>query len=191
MKILLFVIPLIAISCKTATNDATRKNENTKRYRHIDKLNISKMELLVADTSIIDPVKKEPPPLVRIGDGFGFVDSTGKPVFEPTQKIIFNPYATDSLVDIFNIYLHIPQDTTISTNCSILYRHVFILYDTTGKINEQINLCLDCTKLDYLKRGAIIQFLDNNEVLFSRLIKNLKSSGAYIPSHVKQSPVIH
>ena len=187
MKVLYYTIAsLIVVSCtiphkKTNEGNPTENNLSQRKYQPIDKRDITKIILLIADTSIIDPSHKELPPLIQIGSGAGFVDSSARPILKPTQEIILENSAKDTFLDIFNNYLKVPQDTTVGTSCFILYRHVFILYDAQGRISEQINLCLDCTKLDFLRRGAFIQFLDNNRSLFSLLIQNLKLTNAYVP----------
>ena len=177
---------LTGLSCGTIDKKSGVDNlsHSFKKYLPIGKQKIIKIELFIADTSLIDPVHRNPPPLIQIApDAWSFIDSSGHPIFNPTQKISIKDSVKNALIDIFNKYLEIPQDTTIATACSILYRHVFILYDSKGQKDEQIYLCLDCTKLDFRKRHAFIQFLDNDKTQFARLIATLKELGAYVPNY--------
>lgn len=192
MKVPILVISVfVLISCSgsnTEPNDDTTFGQNNlskRKYQLIEKDSIDKIVLLIADTSIIDPPNKELPDMLRIHSGSGFVDSTGRPIFKPTQEIIIKGSTKDKFIGVFNSYLEIPQDTTIGTRCVVLYRHCFLLYDQKGKMSEQINLCLDCTKLDFLHRNAFIQFLDNRKMLFIDLIQNLNLTGAYVPAKLR------
>jgi hypothetical protein len=174
---------LTIVSCGTNTTNLQVDNLSKTRYPALDKDNITKIELLIADSSIIDPLHKELPRLTPIGLGLSFIDSAGNQILVPTQKITVTGSEKNIWVDIFNNYLEVPQDTTIGTACDVSYRHVFILYNPLGKINEQIYLCLDCTKFDFIKRHAFLQFLDQKKILFDQLIKALKNRGAYVPNY--------
>ena len=189
-RTLLFFFSIITLSsCSSQTRAPQEQaNQSTANYDSIIRTDISKIVLLIADTSIIDPANKELPPLIDLGVGATFVDSTGKALFKPTQEIIFRGSLKDTLVDIFNNYLNILQDDTLSTSCFRLYRHVFILYDSTGRINEQINLCFDCTTLDYWHRDAFIEFVDEYKTLFDKIVEILKNANAYVPVYGPPPP---
>jgi hypothetical protein len=181
---IIFAFVLLTImSCGTHKTNPQASSVSIPVIFQLDKNSIDKIELLIADSSLIDPVHKELPTLARIGKGLSFLDSAGILTLKPTQRISFTQSEKNKLVDIFNNYLTIPQDTTLATACSILYRHVFVLQDSVGKNQEQIYLCLDCTNLDFIKNNAHVKFLDQSEALFRQLIMILRNGGAYVPSY--------
>lgn len=182
---LIFFITLIS-ACKTSAkkdqNDEQPVRLLTKRqYPIIDTAEIEKIVLYVADTSIIDPSRKELPLLANIGNAGSIVDSSGKPVISPSQGLGIIKQAKDSLIRIFNHYLQSPQDSLLTTNCATFYTHVFILYDKGGKIREQIHMCLDCSKLNFIYRGAYLEFIDEQKDLFQGLITSIRNLDAFVP----------
>lgn len=167
---------LTAISCRTTSES----------IKYIDKSAISRIELLIADTSIIDLPSKQLTKLIDIGEGQSFVDSSGNPFYKPSQIITFTNAAKDSLVDIFNSFLDLSQQELEPTTCIILYNHVFILYDTKNVIVEQIDLAFDCPiQFNYLHRGKIVKVIDDNSVLMTGFIKKLKLANVFIPVYGK------
>jgi hypothetical protein len=157
---------------------AYRKNS----YAPIVSSDISKIILYTADTSILNPPEKINVFSASIGTAPSLLDSSGKPCVKPSQTLLLKDVQKDSLIDIFNKFLLVPQDTTLGSNCLIFYTHVFVLYDLKGKIVEQIHLCLGCTKLNYIHRGAFLQFIDQERSLFSALLRRLKIVNAYLPA---------
>ena len=139
------------MSCGTPNTNPQTSTVSTPAFIQLDKNDITKIELLIADSSLIDPVHKELPILTKIGAGLSFLDSTGKLTLRPTQRIDFTQSEKNKLIDIFNNYLTMPQDPTLARACSILYRHVFVLYDNLGKTREQVYLCLDCANFNFIK----------------------------------------
>jgi hypothetical protein len=145
MKAFIFfsAILLTLISCRTTINSA----------KHIDSSAISRIELLIADTSIVDLPSKQLTKLIAVGEGQSFVDSSGNPFHKPSQIITFINSDKDSLVSIFNSFLNSSQQDEDATTCITLYNHVFLLYDTKNTIAEQVDFAFDCPmQFDFLHR---------------------------------------
>lgn len=156
----------------------------TSDQKLIDKKVISKIDLLIADTSIIDLPSKQLTKLIDIGDGQSFVDSSGNPFCKPSQIITFKGSGKDSLINIFNSYLDSGQQKIVPTTCITLYNHVFILYDTKNRIEEQIDLAFNCPmRLNYLHRGVVVEPKDENSDSFRIFVNKLRLVGAFIPSY--------
>jgi hypothetical protein len=182
-------VSTIVFSCKSKPGGTEETIISKKTFPHIDNKRIAYIKLQIADTSLIDPLHKPLIGLARIGRGASFIDSTGRQTLNPTQTILFKGASKDSLLAVFNGYLDSPQDSLTETACMILYRHVFTIYDTVGKIDDRAYLCLDCTRFDFVKRNAYLKFLDKDAQLFSLLIKQLRKSGAYLPINGPASSV--
>jgi hypothetical protein len=186
MKSLIYIqILLLAIvSCQTNTQKNNTKESTLYSKKHIDQDSISKIDLLIADTSIIDLPSKQLTKLIDIGGAQSFVDSFGNPLYKPSQVITFKNLDKDSLVNIFNTFLDSISQKNNPTTCITLYNHVFVLYDTKNKIKEQIDFAFDCPmRFDYLQRGLIIEPKNENSKLMTTLIDKLRSAGAFIPSY--------
>jgi len=184
MKLLIFISTLLStlISCGTNDTKAVDNVETKNSRKYIDKNLISRIDLLIADTSIIDLPAKQLTKLIEIGDGQSFVDSTGIPFCKPSQIITFRGLSKDTLINIFNSYLDSGQQKIEPTTCIILYNHVFILYDNKNKKEEQIDFAFNCPiRFNYLERGEVIQPKDEKSKLLMGFIDKLKISGAFIP----------
>ena len=157
----------------------------------IDNNLISEIELLIADTTILDIPSTQLTRLIEVGEGQSFVDSNGTPLHEPTQRLIFKNSKKDSLIGLFNEFLKMRQQK-IPTTCIILYRHVFILKNANHNINEQIDFAFDCPlSIDYLHRGIVIQPLEESKdtkKVLDKLVNLLQSENAFIPSYGPQPP---
>ena len=103
-----FTLSLTIVNCASNSKKNVNKTFSKVIRQTIDTNAISKIELLIADTSIIDLPSKQLTQLIEIGEGESFVDSSGKPFYPPSQKIIFNGSSKDSLMEIFNSYLYMP-----------------------------------------------------------------------------------
>lgn len=180
MKLLLFPsILFLIVSCKT-TNSSIKP---------IDASDITKIELLIADTSIIDLPSKQLTKLIDIGEGQSFVDSSGNPLYKPSQIITFTSADKDSLVHIFNSFLDSLQPDIESTTCITLYNHVFLLYDKKNNIQEQVDFAFDCPmQFDFLHRGKIVTIKHGYSELMTRFVKKLKLVDAFIPVYGPPPP---
>jgi hypothetical protein len=185
-----FLLLVTLISCNSSSRKDSPKEPITEdrkpayskqKFPLIDSSAISKVVLYIADTTVLNPPEKINVFNASIGYAPSLLDSSGKPCVKPSQVIQITKAQKDSLVSIFNDYLQVPQDSTLGTNCEIFYTHVFVLYDRKGKITEQIHLCLGCSKLNYIHRGAFLQFLDDQKLLFSALLRNMRKVNAYLP----------
>lgn len=191
MRLIYFILLVVAlISCNSPSRNDTQKEPVTEEHKPayskrkfslIDSSAISKIVLYIADASVFNPPDKIDVFTSSIGYAPSLLDSSGKPCVKPSQVLLITKAQKDSLVNIFNDYLQVPQDSTLGTNCEIYYTHVFVLYDRKGKITEQIHLCLGCSKLNYIYRGAFLQFLDDQKSLFSALLRNMRKVNAYLP----------
>lgn len=172
----------VFISCGTNNQKSNDRKNTTDFTEHIDKNVVSKIDLLIADTSIINLPEKQLTKLVDIGYGQSFVDSSGNPLYKPSQIITFKNSGKDSLIDIFNSYLDSGQQNIEPTTCIILYNHVFILYDNRNRIIEQIDFAFNCPmQFDYLSRGMVVDPKDENSKLLTTFVNKLRSVGAFIP----------
>lgn len=174
------LIALLFLAKKASFTELSTTTFSYENVEPISKAAVSKIVLLIADTSVIDPSRGINPPMLKVRNEAGFVDSNGKPFLAPTQEIIFTDSTKDELIAVFNSYLKVAQDTTIRSNCAVIYRHAFQLYDANGTLLEQVHLCLNCTKLYYTRRKAFVQFLENENKLYAQLKERLKQSGAYL-----------
>lgn len=191
MKPVIYILfAVILISCNSSARKDSPKEPLAENYKPvyskkkfplIDSSVISKVVLYIADTSVFKPPEKVNVFSSNIGFGASLLDSSGKPCTKPSQVITVTGSQKDSMVQIFNDYLQVPQDSTLTTNCLIFYTHVFVLFDKKGKIREQVHLCLGCSKLNYIYRDAFIQFLDAQKPLFSALLRNMRNLNAYLP----------
>lgn len=191
MRLIYFFVLVVAlISCNSPSRKDTPKEPVTeehkpayskKKFPLIDSSAISKIVLYIADASVFNPPDKIDVFTSSVGYAPSLLDSAGKPCVKPSQVLLITKTQKDSLVNIFNEYLQVPQDSTLGTNCEIFYTHVFVLYDRKGKITEQVHLCLGCSKLNYIHRGAFLQFLDDQKSLFSALLRNMRKVNAYLP----------
>jgi len=180
MKVLAYLsILLLTVSCRR-TSDS---------IKHIDKNAISKIELLIADTSIIDLPLKQLTKLIDIGEGQSFVDSSGNPFYKPSQIITFTNSGKDSLVNIFNSFLDSSQQDAKPTTCITLYNHVFLLYDNKNNVEEQVDFAFDCPmQFDFLHRGKTVEVKDDYSELITRFVKQLKLVNAFIPVYGPPPP---
>jgi hypothetical protein len=185
MKFVIFILAslLIFSSCGTSNQKVIDKKSISNSIKHIDKNAISKIDLLIADTSIIDLPSKQPSKLIDIGEGNpSFVDSSGNPLCKPSQIITFKNFDKDSLINIFNSFLDSTQQNIAATTCITLYTHVFLLFDSTNKINEQIDFAFDCPmQFDYLHRGITFEVKNYKSELITAFINKLRSVNAFIP----------
>jgi hypothetical protein len=184
MKFLIFISSLLLtfISCGTSNQKTIDKKSIDNSIKHIDKNAVSKIDLLIAGTSIIDLPAKHLSKLIDIGDGQSFVDSSGNPLCKPSQIITFKNLDKDSLINIFNSFLDSLQQNTATKICITLYTHVFLLYDYDNKINGQIDFAFDCPmQFDYLHRGITFEVKDYKSKLITAFINKLKSVNAFIP----------
>lgn len=188
--VIYFLLAIALVSCNTSSRKNTPKEPLDGEYKPvyskikfplIDSSEITKVVLYIADTSIFKPPEKINVFSCYVGFGSSLLDSSGKPCAKPSQVITVTGAQKDSLVQLFNDYLQVPQDSTLTTNCLIFYTHVFVLYNKKGKISEQIHLCLGCSKLNYIYRGAFIQFLKVQKILFSSLLQIMRNVNAYLP----------
>lgn len=178
MKGLLFFsfFLLTVVSCSTTSYSD----------KHIDSSAISKIELLIADTSIIDLPSKQLTKLTDIGDGQSFVDSLGNPFCKPSQIITFTNSDKDSLISIFNLFLDSTQQNEETTSCITLYTHVFLLYNKKNEIAEQVDFAFACPmQFDFLYRGKAVRIVDANSELITKFVKQLKLANAFIPIYRK------
>ena len=106
MKALIFFSSLLLtfISCMTGDPKGTIRILTSGSGKYIDKSAISTIEVLIADTSIIDLPSKQLTKLIDVGNAQSFVDSSGNPFYKPSQIITFKSSDKDSLVDIFNSF---------------------------------------------------------------------------------------
>jgi hypothetical protein len=181
MKAFIFfsAILLTLISCRTTINSA----------KHIDSSAISRIELLIADTSIVDLPSKQLTKLIAVGEGQSFVDSSGNPFHKPSQIITFINSDKDSLVSIFNSFLNSSQQDEDATTCITLYNHVFLLYDTKNTIAEQVDFAFDCPmQFDFLHRGKTVAVKDYYSELMTRFVRQLKLKNAFIPEYGPPPP---
>lgn len=174
------LIALLFLAKKASFTETSTTTFSYENVEPISKAAVSKIVLLIADTSVIDPSRGINPPMLKVRNEAGFVDSNGKPFLRPSQEIVFTDSTKDEFIEIFNSYLKVPQDTTIRLNCSVIYRHAFQLYDANGALLEQVHLCLSCAKLYFTGRKAFVQFLENENKLYAQLKERLKQSGAYL-----------
>lgn len=175
---------LTFISCTTRNQKTIDKESASNSIKNIDKSSISKIALLIADTSIINLPSKQLTKLINVGDGQSFVDSSGNPLCKPSQTIIFKNSGSDSLINIFNSILNLPQQSNATTSCITLYTHVFLLFDNDNKIIEQIDFAFSCPmQFNYLKRGITFEVKDYKSKLITSLINQLKSTNAFIPTY--------
>jgi hypothetical protein len=191
MKLFIFISILLSIFISCGTNNQKTIDKNTTRdfIEHIDKNAVSKIDLLIVDTSIIDLPSKQLTKLIDIGDGQSFVDSSGNPFCKPSQIITFKNSSKDSLIDIFNSYLDSGQQKLEPTMCIILYNHVFILYDNRNRITEQIDFAFNCPmRFDYLHRGVVVKPKNESSKLLATFVNKLKSVGAFIPVYGPPPP---
>lgn len=188
-RLFILLIPVLWVSCLLPKPDPEAKQPEydileDRVYPLFDPDQISKIVLLIADSSVIDPAHKELPPLARIGSGGSIVDSAGKLAVTPTQQLTIDRGQRDTILAIFNEYLFVPQYKGRDTRCTVLYTHVFQIFDLNGKIAEQVHLCLGCGRLDYIVRGACTKFIEDEPELYQRLIANLRAMGAFLPKHI-------
>jgi hypothetical protein len=185
-----FLLAFTLLSCNSSSrNDVPEESipeehkpaYSKRKFLLIDSSAISKIVLCIADTSVLNPPEKINVFSASIGDAPSLLDSSGKPCVKPSQVIQITKAQKNSLVSIFNAYLQVPQDSTLGTNCDIFYTHAFVLYDRKGRVTEQVHLCLGCSKLNYIYRGAFLQFLDEQKILFSALLRTMRSVNAYLP----------
>lgn len=180
MKLLIFLsILFLIVSCRTTSDSIRLINES----------NISKIELLIADTSIIDLPIKQLTKLCDIGAGQSFVDSSGNPFHTPSQIITFTNADKDSLVQIFNSFLDSLQDDAEPTTCITLYSHVFLLYSKKNNIEEQVDFAFDCPmQFNFLHRGKTLEVKDDYSELMTRFVKKMKLVNAFIPVYGSPPP---
>ena len=180
------MIPLIFLSILLLTVTCKTKSDS---IRHIDEHNISKIELLIADTSIIDLPSKQLTKLNDIGEGQSFVDSSGNPFYKPSQIITFTKGDKDSLIHIFNSFLDSSQQDAEPTTCITLYNHVFLLYDKRNNVEEHVDFAFDCPmQFDFLHRGKTVKVKDDYSELMTRFVKKLKEVNAFIPVYGTPPP---
>jgi len=180
----ILLILLIFFSCRTNEQNNIEIKSSKSFRNYINKNEISRIDLLIADTSIIDLPSKQLTRLIDIGDGQSFVDSFGNPFYKPSQIITFSKADKDDLINIFNSYLDSGLQKIEPTTCIVLYNHVFILYDNKNKIKEQIDFAFNCPiRFNYLHRGLVVEPKDENSNLLKTFVNKLKSVNAFIPPY--------
>lgn len=146
-----------------------------------DKDRITQIELLVADSSIFDNnnIEEQKGRLLYMYDGLGFVDSSGKPLHKPLQRILFKGAEKDKLLDILFAYFSKNTGEQL-TACAPMYRHAFLFYSDSDKPVDQIHLCLQCSIFNFLTNKKRVELIQEDKHLYGQLIELLREKGVYL-----------
>jgi hypothetical protein len=155
---------------------------NQTASSQINNQTITKIELLIADTSIINFPEKQLANSPLIGDGQSFMDSAGNLICKPSHHIVFNGSDKDTLLNMLNAFSDSLQELT-PTTCITLYNHVFLMYNN-NQVTEKIFFAFNCPlQFNFLNRGKVIVPRDEQSELLTRFVNQLKSKGAFIPNY--------
>jgi hypothetical protein len=166
MKIVSFIFLLIAIVSCTS-------QKKKKRYCY-PKEDVSKIKILVADTSILDnpDFSDTSGTITNSRGGIGFVDSNGKAVHKPFQEVVLSK---QQQVEFLKLFTPIPlKDEYMETSCVPIYRHVALFYDGANKKIGQVNICLECMQTSFFPEADCLEGfgIDRTDLLKTFFKKN-------------------
>lgn len=138
MRVLLLLLSLsVFVSCSLQSHKAI-----------FDKSTISKIELLVADSTLLNEWQNHQDSGLTVIDGaVYFVDSTGAALHTPMQKIVFDAAAKDSLLSILNAFLDHSNNEAPAKACILLFRHSLLFYNKNNELVSKADICFDCGAL--------------------------------------------
>lgn len=168
-SILIIIIFLIFISCSSQVS---------KPY--LDKLRISKIELLVGDSAIMDEwYNHQDSGLLVTNWAIFFVDSLGKTSHTPMQKIVFSNAGKDSLINIINSFKE--EDDNFDRPCIPVFRHSLLCYTNDNKLIGKADICFDCSTMFFSDPPKEVDmYYDLNKSTNKTLIAFFKSRNVYL-----------